>query len=264
MLLWLNDWVYGFAAVTMQGQPRPLCISSALAFQSFLTALFIFHIITGFHTSFGENSLRFLKKYGSLSLNKASTERRQCLYNPAHAATWKGTVIYFTSSTEGSLSIFHILHGYRQTFALHRSLPVAQFLFLFLVTGFAPCPKDMPAALRGGFSNTAIVTLLSPLLLPKGYMQWPAMKCFFSQVWKLAAHCYNSVCCRQYMDHMERKRVIRQLMYWFETLFMCFSKLRRAWEEGWKENPQTCWTLPLRVGIWEISATWLNIFVFEW
>lgn len=117
MLLWLNHWVYGFAAVTMQGQSRPLCISSALAFQSFLTALFIFHIITVFHASFGENSLRSLKKYGSLSLNKASTERRQCLYNPAHAATWKGTVIYFTSSTQGSLNIFHILHGYKQTFA---------------------------------------------------------------------------------------------------------------------------------------------------
>lgn len=213
MLLWLNHQVYGFAAVTMQGQSRPPCISSALAFQSFLTALFIFHIITVFHASFGENSLRSLKKYGSLSLNKASTERRQCLCNPAHAATWKGTVIYFTSSTQGSLNIFHILHGYKQTFALHRSLLVAQFLLLFLVSGFAPCSEDMPGALRGGFSTTAIVTLSNPLLLPKGNMQWPTMKCFFNQVWKLAAHCSNSMCCRQYMNHMERQRVISQWMY---------------------------------------------------
>lgn len=104
MLLWLNHWAYGLAAVTMQGQSRPLCISSAIAFQSFWTALFIFHIITVFHASFGKNSSRFLKKYGSLSLNKASTEIRQYLYNPAHAATWKGTVIYFTSSTHFSHS----------------------------------------------------------------------------------------------------------------------------------------------------------------
>lgn len=199
-------WAYGSAAVAGSEQIRPLCISADLAFQPFLTALFIFHIVIAFHASLGENSLRFLQKYGSLSLNKASTERRQYLYNTAHAATWKGTVIYFTGSTHGSLNIFHILSGYRQTFALHRTSPVAQFLFLCLLTGFAPRPEDMLEGWGGGFSITAIVTVSNTMLLPTGYMQWSAIKCFFIQVWKLAACCCNPMCWKHHMDHMERQR----------------------------------------------------------
>ena len=179
------------------------CWSCSLAF---LTALFIFHIIFAFHASLGKNSLRFLQKYGSLSLNKASTERRQCLYNTAHAATWKGTLIYFTSSTQGSLNVFHILHGYGQTFDLHRSLPVAQFPLLCVLTGFVPRPEDMPGALRGRLFHHGHCHSLESQVVAKRHMQWPAIKCFFSQVWNLAAHCHNSICWRQHVDDMERQR----------------------------------------------------------
>lgn len=106
----------------------------------------------------------------TLSLNKASTER-QCLYNTAHAATWKGTVIYFNSSRQGSLNIFRILHGHRQTFALNRNSSAAQFFVLcLLLAGVAPCPEDMPGALCRGFCIVLIVTPESHVVIKKVYV----------------------------------------------------------------------------------------------